>query len=252
MTTIGEFAFVTLRNRLLRQSTLHSYLQTVRHLGLAEVPMADLSLSLLWQALESVPNQNTRRKHIIALRSIFRDQDWISDLRIPKSTARVYALPDVDTLRLALMLSPYELQGLLMMYGGLRIAEACAITSKDLKGNVLQVHKQMDQAGRIITAKTVGDVVLPAWLCDRVRGMKPFRGSPGAVRESLRRNGAKLGIVLGPHMLRHNYATLLVRKGVNPEIARQQLRHSDLKTTLGYYAQVDKDDIDQAVKNLFG
>ncbi len=251
MTTIGEFALVTLRNRLLRESTLHSYLQTVRHLGLVEVPMVELSLSLLWQALESVPNQNTRRKHIIALRSVFKDEPWIRSLRIPKSSARVYDLPDTDTLRLALMLSPYELQGLLMMYGGLRIAEACAVSPKDLKGNVLQVHKQMDEAGRILTAKTVGDVVLPDWLCDRVRTMKRFNSTPGAVRESLRRNGAKVGIVLGPHMLRHNYATLLVRKGVNPEIARQQLRHSDLKTTLGYYAQIDKGDIDRAIRNLF-
>ncbi len=58
--------------------------------------------------------------------------------------------------------------------------------------------------------------------------------------------------MLGPHLLRHNYATMLVRKRVNPEIARQQLRHSDLKTTLGYYAQVDKQDIDEAVERLFG
>ncbi len=105
--------------------------------------MADLSLSLLWQALESVPNQNTRRKHVIALRSILKEEHWIKNLRIPRSSARVYDLPDTGTLRLALLLSPYELQGLLMMYGGLRVAEACAVTPKDLNGNVLRVHKQM-------------------------------------------------------------------------------------------------------------
>jgi len=252
MSTIGSFTSVTLRSRLLRQSTAASYLQSVRHLGLSEVPMERLSLGLLWEALETVPNRNTRRKHVIALRSIFRAEPWIKELRIPKSTARVYDLPDEDSIRFALMLSPYELQGLLMMYGGLRVAEACAVSPKALSGNVLNVHKQMDESGRILTSKTVGDVVLPSWLCERVQGMKPFTSTPGAVRESMRRNGAKVGIVLGPHMLRHRYATEMVSRRVNPEIARQQLRHSDLKTTLGYYAQVSKDDIDGVVKDLFG
>lgn len=249
--TIGEYALRTLGTRLLRQSTVSSYLQTLKHLGLRDMAMQELTLNLLWDRLIAVPNLNTRRKHVVALRSLFRDEPWIGQLRIPRSTPRVYDLPDEDSLRFAMMLSPYELQGLLMMYGGLRISEACAVTPKAIRGNVLTVHRQMDEFGRILTAKTVGDVVVPRWLAARIAGMQPFQSSPGAVRESLRRNGKKVGILCTPHMLRHWYATMLVTRRINPEIARQQLRHADLKTTLGYYAQVSKADIDEVVTDLF-
>jgi integrase len=249
--TVGEHALNTLGSRLVRQSTVASYLQTLRHLHLEDLQRSDVTLTLLWNRLLAIANMNTRRKHVVALRSIFRDEPWIRELRIPRSTPRVYDLPDEDSLRFAMMLSPYELQGLLMMYGGLRISEACAVTPKALRGNVLTVQRQMDESGQILSAKTVGDVVLPRWLVERAQGMHAFTSTPGAVRESLRRNGKKVGILCTPHMLRHWYATMLVSRRINPEIARQQLRHADLKTTLGYYAQVAKADIDAVVTDLF-
>jgi len=47
---------------------------------------------------------------------------------------RRYVLPDEDTLRLALMTTPHETRGLLMMYCALRLGEACAVTSRDVAG----------------------------------------------------------------------------------------------------------------------
>src|SRR4051812_23155593 len=118
--SIGEFAISTLSSRMLRQSTLDSYLQAIRLLGLWNEPRDSLSVQMLYQRLIEVPNVNTRRKYTVALRSIFRELAMIHSLRIPKSVPRVYKLPDEEMLRFALALCPYELQGLLMMYGGLR------------------------------------------------------------------------------------------------------------------------------------
>lgn len=249
--TIGDFASLTLASRLLRQSTLRSYLKSLEHMGLWDVPMADLSLQLLYQRLLLVPNLNTRRKYTVVLRSIFKDEPWIGQLRIPKASPRIYHLPDEDTLRFTLAFCPYELQALLMMYAGLRCGEACVIQPSDLRGNVLSVHRQRYEDGSIVQAKTVGEVVIPQWLAARVATMPKTTCRPGAVRESLRRYGKKTGIDLSPHMLRHWYATMMVNRRINPEIARRQMRHADLKTTLGYYAQVDKADIDQVVSDLF-
>jgi hypothetical protein len=84
--TIGDFASLTLASRLLRQSTLRSYLKSLEHMGLWDVPMTDLSLQLLYQRLLLVPNLNTRRKYTVVLRSIFKDEPWIGQLRIPKAS----------------------------------------------------------------------------------------------------------------------------------------------------------------------
>lgn len=249
--SLGEFTLSTLSSRLLRQSTTDSYIQTVRLLGLWDEPLESITLPRLFQILLGVPNPNTRRKYTVALRSLLREQPWARELKIPIASPRIYDLPDEDTLRFTLMLSPYELHGLLMMYAGLRCGETCALSSADLRGNVLKVHKQRYENGVIVPAKTVGEVVIPTWLAGRVRSMRAADARPGAVRESFRRYGKKAGIELSPHMLRHWYATMMVNRRINPEIARRQMRHADLKTTLGYYAQVSKTDIDQVVSDLF-
>lgn len=250
METIGDFVSAELSTRLLRQSTLQSYIQTIRLLKIWDEPLESVSLQTLYERLLSISNINTRRKTAIALRSIFKDQPWIKQIRIPQSSPRIYHLPDEQTLRFALVLCPYELHGLLMMYAGLRCGEACAISARDLRGNVLKVYRQKYEDGTIVQAKTVGEVVIPQWLAARLLAPGPDC-RPGAVRESLRRYGKKVGIDLTPHMLRHWYATMMVNRRINPEIARRQMRHSDLKTTLNYYAQVAKADIDQVVKDLF-
>lgn len=240
-----------LRDRPLRPSTVRSYFDTLRQLDLSDVPMEDLSAGLIQQRLTAVTNGNTRRKHIVALRSMFREFDWIRQFKITRSIPHVYDLPEENLIRIALAASPHELPGLLMMYGGLRIGEACAVGPDVIRGDVLTVKRQRDDRRDIVAAKTEGFVFLPPWLADRVRqmpGMYPHAAP--VVRESFRRYGRKIGICLTPHMLRHWYATYLVNSGVSPEIARQQLRHSDVAITLKYYAQIRPDDIRKAVGTL--
>lgn len=251
MTTVREYTIKVLASRQISSTTVHSYLQTIRQLHLDDIPMSKISLQYLYEVLLSVDNPNTRRKHAIAFRSIFKEFPWIKQLRIPRSPAKVYHLPSEDDIRFTLMLSPYELQGLLMMYAGLRSGEACDVKPTSVKGNVLHVFTQRYDSGRTAQAKTVGHVIIPSWLAARVRHMQYKVITPGMVRESFRRYGKKTGIHVNPHMLRHWYATQFTKNRINPEIARRQMRHSDLKTTLGYYTQVSPGEIEEAVTDLF-
>lgn len=249
--TLRETVEADLSTRFLRQSTVASYLDTLHQLSLDDVAVCDLTLSLLNDALARITSPNTRRKHVVALRSMFREEPWIRRFVIENAVPRVYDLPSEADLRLALMLCRYELQGLLMMYAGLRCGEATAASTKELNGNVLRVFSQQDFRGQVRQAKTVCSVVIPQWLAERLREHQQRMPTNGAVREAMRRSGVKVSIHLAPHMLRHWYATKLVSRGINPEIARRQMRHSDLKTTLGYYAQVSKADLDAAVETVF-
>lgn len=250
--TIGEFALTTLATRQIRQSTVDSYLSCVVYDDLWDEPMANLSLQLIYERTQEQLNQNTRRKHTIAYRSIFRDMPWIRELKIPASIPRVYEFPSEETIRFAMMMSPFELQGLLMMYGGLRPGEACAMSNQDLKGNILMVHKQRIKNGRMVTAKTAGQVVLPQWLASRLANHEPTIITSGSLRESLWRNGRKVGIHMNPGMLRHWYISKMVNNKVSPKIAQKQARHSDVQTTLKYYTNFSKEQLDTVVEDLYG
>ena len=48
-------------------------------------------------------------------------------------------------------------------------------------------------------------------------------------------------------MLRHWFATDMIKRGINPEIARRQLRHKNIETTMKIYVQVNDQDLEMAV-----
>ncbi|MFD8618254.1 tyrosine-type recombinase/integrase [Streptomyces sp. NPDC059513] len=250
--TVRDFAAVTLSERLLRKSTAHSYMQTIRHLGMDDVPVEEVTVQYLYSRLLTVTNPNTQRKHTVALRAIFRDSlPGIKELKISKSIPRVYAFPPEEDIRRVIEASPYKLYGYLMMYAGLRIGEAVVVRPSDVEGNVLKVYRQRDEDGTLVLAKTQGSVIIPEWLAALIKEHVEEVVTSGAVRESLWRYGRKEGVTINPHMLRKWYCTKMVKKRINPEIAKRQMRHADLKTTLGYYAQVEKEDIDSVVLDLF-
>lgn len=238
--------------RDLRRSTVIEYARCLRRLNLLDREVGEVTQEEVTEALWSITNPNTRRNSAIAVRAVLGFQ-----LRIPKPVSRKYNLPDEDTLRLALMTCPHELRGLLMMYGGLRLGEACAITRLDVNGDRLRVDKQIQalrETGkptviRTAPVKTIeGDIVIPEWLTQRVLNITET-AKPDDVRESIRRAGKKVGISLNPHQLRHWYATTAIERGVPIMVVSKQLRHSDIATTLRIYTQHDNS---KHIHNAFG
>lgn len=230
----------------LRRSTFISYERLMRRLGLLDVPVDSVEQSAVVEMLWTIDNPNTRRAAVIALRSIF---GW--KITIPRSIPRRYVMHDEQTLRFALMFSPKEARGLLMMYAGLRIGEACAITYKDRQGDRLTVDKQVLELQRkgSPTTWTIGpaksaesSIVIPELLFGVVDSLRET-DKPGRVRESLRRAGTKAGIELTPHMLRKWYCTHLISHGLPLELVRRQMRHSDIAITLAHYQQFSESDI---------
>jgi integrase len=236
--TVRDLVFKVGLEKGLRQSTVLSYERLLGRLGILDdtvVSQEDV-LSRLW----GIDNPNTRRAAVIALRSIF---GW--KLKIPKGIPRRYDLPDEDTLRLALMTTPHEVRGLLMMYAGLRVGEACAVTLQSISDDQLTVDKQVIQlrrtghptVTRIGPVKTTeATVIVPHWLTGLVLTLDRL-DKPDCVRESLRRAGHKVGISLTPHMLRHWFATTMLERGVPLPLVQRQMRHSDVAVTLRTYVQ---------------
>jgi site-specific recombinase XerD len=55
------------------------------------------------------------------------------------------------------------------------------------------------------------------------------------------------GKTVNPHMLRHWYATDMIRRGVNPEVVRRQMRHKNVSVTLKIYTQVKSEEIEASL-----
>ena len=50
-------------------------------------------------------------------------------------------------------------------------------------------------------------------------------------------------------MLRHWYATDMIRRGVNPEVVRRQMRHKNVSVTLKIYTQVRAEEVEASLPN---
>ena len=238
------------QKRGLRHSTVYSYQGLFKRLGIVDDSLTKEEVESL---LLSIDNINTRRATAMACRSVLG-----LPVHVPAARPKRYPdLPDEDSIRLALMQSKYEVRGLLMAFGGLRLGEACAVTGSQLEGDrltvdrqVIELHATPDRPRVMRLAPTKsreGVVILPNFLCPLV---EPLRGTetPGAVREGIKRAGQKVGVHLTPHMLRHWYSTESLKRGMAIATLSKQLRHSNVAITMNTYAQPR----DQEVRDVWG
>lgn len=191
---------------------------------------------------------NCRRSTIIALRSV-----WGVKLPIPKAAPRRYDLPDEQSLRFVAMQSSHETRILSMMYAGLRLGEAAALTGAQLHSDRLLVDRQIIELS--ISADSVGgrkrivrigppkygtaSVTVPNWLQPRIAALN-FTVLPTSLQETLRKASRKTGIKVNPHMLRHWLCTDLIAKNVPLPLVQKQMRHANIETTIGIYNQYEE------------
>jgi len=146
------------------------------------------------------------------------------------------------------------------MFAGLRVGEACAITPKNLEGNWLEINQAYSQDGlNLGSPKTYGKIMVPSWLAQEIQEMKredywklgwpTSRVTNSCIK--LSRNSVwksmSDGKRVNPHMLRHWYATDMIRRGVSPEVVRRQMRHKNVSVTLQIYTQVRSEEVRESL-----
>jgi integrase len=206
--------------------------------------------------VEVIPTLSTRKRLYITARTIFNELGKCQDLPQLQVQGKIYDLPTQEQLEWIIDKSKYRFQLILCMYAGLRVGEACAITPNKLQGEYLMIDQAYSQDGlHLGSPKTYGRVRIPSWLADDVRNMSPdqywtygkptqrvthscFKLSRGQQWKEMT-NGKKFN----PHMLRHWYATDMIRRGISPEVVRRQMRHANVNVTLQIYTQVKDEEI---------
>jgi len=246
----------------------YAYKQTlvrdVKKLGIWDMEVSEVTSAYIRDSVDTIGNHNSRRRLYITARSIFKEIGICQDLPVLESISRIYQFPEQEHLDYLINKSKYRLQLFLCMYGGLRLGEACAVRPEKLEGNYLRVDEAFSQDGlHLGSPKTVGRVLLPEWLANEVRAMSPdqfwrigmtTKMVSGSIYKISRFKSAKQltgGKPINPHMLRHWYATDMIKRGISPEIVRRQMRHKKIETTMRVYVQVNSADLEASVPTRF-
>lgn len=116
---------------------------------------------------------------------------------------------------------------------GLRRAEAARLCSDDVSGGWIRVTGKGDKTRRVPVPPDV-----EAWLigCDGWAFPSPYGGHVTADAVTKR---CKRATGMGPHTLRHRYATVMYRKTRNLQAVQKLLGHASIATTQRYLATTD-------------
>jgi integrase len=249
-----------IKSRPYKYSTKQSLIRDVKRLGIMDLDTCEITSALIRDKVDCIPNHNSRRRLYITARSIFKELGVCQDLPKMEGISRIYDLPEMEDLHNLIEQSKYRLQLFLCMYAGLRVGEACAVTPSKLEGDYLNVNEAYSQDGlHLGSPKTYGKVLLPNWLADEVRNMKEeefwrigmttklVSGSIYKLSRNRKWKALTGNKPVNPHMLRHFYATEMIKRGVNPEIVRRQMRHKNVSTTLRIYTQVRTEELENSL-----
>jgi len=247
---VSEYASNVINNRPLKYGTRQSYFKIIKSLGIWDMEISDLNCAFIFDKVDQMRSHNVKKNVYICLRSVFKDLGIFNELPILQGIAKEYDFPTQEELHDLIDRSKYRRILYLCMYSGLRVGEACAVIPSQLEGNYLRVDRAFSQDGKHLgSPKTFGKVLIPDWLAEEIRSMEkedfwqvgmPTQLVSWACGNLSKRSARKH---INPHMLRHWFATDMIRRGVNPEIARRQLRHKNIETTVKIYVQVNNSDL---------
>jgi integrase len=221
-----------------------------------DVEFDKITPNMCWNKIESLINQNVKRAYAGYIRNIFGYS--FQQIPVVQGMSRTYDLPSQEELHGFIERSKYRLHLYLMMYAGLRLGEAAAAVPSQIKKEGpnywINVDRAYSQDGKSFgSPKTIGKVMIPEWLALEVLAMKkedywiagvpPKRITTACISLSAHGNRVKVN----PHMLRHWFATDMVKRNVPANVIMKQMRHKTINTTMQIYAQVNNTDFIDAL-----
>ena len=183
---------------------------------------------------------------------------------LPKTPRRIPTDDEINIIKQSW--EGFDLLPYFLLYSGLRISEALALTDKDIdrERKVIIVNKKIvhdDNVPLLIHQTKTAAGQREVILLDRLSEKLPeFKGIlfdyNGGYMTKRKLQGdwykwqSRLGITVTAHQLRHAYATLLYESGVDVKTAQALLGHSDIKMTMDVYAELRGRQLDTARDKL--
>jgi integrase len=244
-----------IQNHAYRYQTKINMKRCLTKLGLLDIPYSEVTPNLVWTRLEGILNINVRRSYSGYIRNIFGYT--FNQMPVVMGMPRTYDLPPQNVIHEIIESTKYRFYLYLCMYAGLSVGEACAVVPSQVKKERdnywLNVDRAYSQDGtQLSSPKTIGKVLIPEWLALEILAMKETdywqKGVPTSrITNGCNSLGHKQKVHINPHMLRHWFATDMVRRHVPPHVIMKQMRHKTINTTMQIYAQVNNDDFVNAM-----
>lgn len=166
----------------------------------------------------------------------------------PKQARRLPKVLSLEQVRqfFAVISDPKQRAVLMLTYGaGLRVSEALSVQARDIDSDKMVIHIRHGKGGRERFVK-LSPLLLAElrayWVACRPKGpLFPGRTDHepmtrhqvyAAARAACARAG--LAVKIGPHTLRHSYATHLLEMGADLRTIQALLGHQNIKTTTVY------------------
>jgi len=142
----------------------------------------------------------------------------------------------------------------LMVYAGLRSGEVAAleigdITLAERSGEVRIRNGKGNKAGQVPLGREAREAVR-AWLEVHPGGAELFAATQRQMERRVHALGARCGVDLWPHRLRHTFVRRLVFEKNQPLTTAQGLARHSRVTVTARYAQASRGDMSMAVEDL--
>lgn len=130
----------------------------------------------------------------------------------------------------------------MLVDSGVRVSELCAMKWRDvdLSARIAMVWGGKGNQNRVVVLTSRACQLIAAHWRQQKTGERLVENPDGSpvsyhgVYKLMKRLGARLGINLYPHLLRHTYATISIQNGADVTYVSKQLGHKSLDTTMIY------------------
>lgn len=201
-------------------------------------------------------------------------QNSASVVRVPKQAKQqkrhAASDSDIDTITKNLDVD-FDIYAFILLYTGLRRGELLALTGEDInlesrtitvnksvefEGNTAKVKPQTKTENGMRTIPILDVLYEPITKLKKAtkKGEYLFGGKTPLSKTQIFKKWKNLvntlGIDITQHQLRHTYAKILYRAGVDAKTAQGLLGHADISTTMNIYTEFSKDVTEKNVNKI--
>jgi len=225
-------------------------------------PLIKIDTTMLLKALESYENKRTLNRKLSSINAFFdfcyksHYLDEVTKFRlskIPKLLPKFLSYADiqrgVELIDRTTWIGLRDYALILFLYAsGARISEALEISRNDIDGEWLHIRHAKGEKERIVPLANVALKAINAYL--RESGFEKdylwcnYKGGKLSRISAYKITQKYLGI--SPHVLRHSYATSLIRGGADLRVVQELLGHASLLTTQ-IYTHIQREDLKNTV-----